>query len=1128
MDNQSDSDKLTVANKEQVFQNEEKEKQASNLTIANKELIFQNKEIEKQAKELTIANQELKKAEADLRKLNAELELKVTKRSSQYAFISQVNQTIVHVNDAETLFRNACRIALEFGKFKMAWIGYIDNEQNSIKLLEQNGIPEEDIQLFNNVPFESDGELYHKLTNEKYFLCNDIALAPETENWKLFAAKHDIKSYIVLPLKIEGRIFGTINLYATELNYFDTEDIKLIVEVAGDISFALDLFEKAKRHIAIEIQIIKNEKRFRALIENSNDIVTLLTKEGKLFYGSPSVTKLFGYTQEEFLYKSVFDFVHPNDIAKFVENRNKLVESPDQTFRIELRLKHKNGNWIWSESTISNRLEVDGVNAIVANFRDISEKKAIEIKQEFDKNNLNALINNTKDLMWSIDKDFKLITCNKPFTDIIKQMFGKIIKKGDDVNLFEFPGELLKRHKKYYERAFDGEIFSEIEYTELPVENWTKISYCPIINGNKVIGTACHSHDITKIIEAEKELIKSEVFNRGVLNVLRSHIAVIEDSGKIIATNDAWKKFAKENGDRKLQHTIEGTNYFEVCQKAALAGEKIAEEVLLGMKTMLDNETNNFYIEYPCHSPEEHRWFGMRAMKFENDSQMIVVAHENITERKIGEEKLIQSEARLKEAQALSHISNWELDLNTGITIWSDEFFNILGFNQNEVNPSHETFLLALHPNDYEFVKKRIAKSFKTFAGGAFEARIIKPNGIERYIYNEWRFVFDTNKKPKRLHGILKDITEIKIAELALKKTIDELSAFQFALDESVIVAITDERGIIKHVNKNFCKISKYSKEELIGQDHRIVSSGYHTKKFIANLWHTIANGKIWRGEIKNKAKDGTIYWVDTVIVPFLNEKGKPYQYLAIRYDITERKKAEEEREILISDLMQRNRDLEQFTFIISHNLRAPTANIIGYTEILQDETITQDERHLFLLNLAKSVEGLDNVIKDINTILQVKQEVNENKEIISFTNLVNDIYDSMGNAIEKRNVSIITDFTAIDEIFSLKVYMYSIFHNLISNSIKYGKPNEAPIIQIKSKIKNGNIMLTFSDNGLGFDMKTKGDKVFGLYKRFHSHVEGKGMGLFMVKTQVEAIGGSITVKSELNVGTEFTIEFKQ
>jgi PAS domain S-box-containing protein len=234
-----------------------------------------------------------------------------------------------------------------------------------------------------------------------------------------------------------------------------------------------------------------------------------------------------------------------------------------------------------------------------------------------------------------------------------------------------------------------------------------------------------------------------------------------------------------------------------------------------------------------------------------------------------------------------------------------------------------------------------------------------------------------------------RDISAKKQADELLRLTLEELSAYKLALDESAIVAVTDQKGVINYVNDAFCRISKYSREELIGQDHRIINSSYHDKDYVKNLWATIGTGKIWKGEFRNKAKDGSLYWVDSTVVPFLNEKGKPYQYVAIRFDITGRKKiiaelAESEKKyselFQLSPLPMMVFDLDTMGFL---DVNDATVKHYGYSrEELLSMTLKDIKLSEDIPLLEKGLEE-DRITKKVNS-LGVFRQKKKNGEIIN------------------------------------------------------------------------------------------------------------------------------------------------
>jgi signal transduction histidine kinase len=242
--------------------------------------------------------------------------------------------------------------------------------------------------------------------------------------------------------------------------------------------------------------------------------------------------------------------------------------------------------------------------------------------------------------------------------------------------------------------------------------------------------------------------------------------------------------------------------------------------------------------------------------------------------------------------------------------------------------------------------------------------------------------------------------------------------------------------------------------------------------------------------------------------------------------DITEASSKAEAQDALIANLLKRNKDLEQFAYIISHNLRAPLANILGLSSLLHDGGFTTKDSEEVLQALCRSVNNLDQVLTDLNHLVQSDNVVDDNAEVIALEDLVQEIYLSIDRMVVQNNARIICDFDTVPQLQCLKGYLYSIFQNLIVNSIKYRQNEVSPVLTIISRFEGNKVCIYFKDNGRGIDLYKHGHHLFGLYKRFDKSVEGRGMGLYMVKKQVERLGGAISVQSKPNAGTEFRLEF--
>lgn len=470
----------------------------------------------------------------------------------------------------------------------------------------------------------------------------------------------------------------------------------------------------------------------------------------------------------------------------------------------------------------------------------------------------------------------------------------------------------------------------------------------------------------------------------------------------------------------------------------------------------------------------------------------------------------------------------WDWKIQKDSINWNKGIESVFGYNQQEVGKTSKWWFDKIHPEDsirmsiklYSFIEQKTEKWQDQY-------RFRCADGTYKYVLDRGFLLKDENGRAIRMIGAIQDITKQKEEEQRLKllETVITQSKDSILITE----ANSLDRKIprIVYVNPAFSQMSGYQSNEIIGKSTNIFKGPKSDSEELKKLLRAIKNEEECVIETITYTKTKEEYWVRFAMIPIFNNEGVITHWISIQRDITDEKKLETEKEHLIRELTQNNKDLKQFSYITSHNLRAPLSNLIGLLNLIEDIPMENEELEEILAGFTKSTHLLNETINDLVKVIIIKDNPSMQKEEVSLKEVFENVFSQLSFQIELHKPIIKLKFDRVPLLNTNKAYIESILLNLLTNSIKYKSENRKLKISITAEQIDHHAILTFKDNGIGIDLERNRDKVFGLYQRFHNYPDSKGLGLYLVKSQVETMGGTITIDSEVNKGTTFTITFK-
>ena len=513
----------------------------------------------------------------------------------------------------------------------------------------------------------------------------------------------------------------------------------------------------------------------------------------------------------------------------------------------------------------------------------------------------------------------------------------------------------------------------------------------------------------------------------------------------------------------------------------------------------------------------------------------------DVTEKYQLEKALENTKAILETTNRVARVGGWEFDLQTQTVQWTSITKEIHGVPP-DYQPQLDTSINFYKPGESrDKITKAVNKAATEGTPWSEELQIINFAGREIWV-RALGYVEFKNGAAKRLYGTFQDIDDYKRAELALQdsitsqrklnddlkvqmelvkeqdQTIEKILEFRFLADSiPQIIWTANADGSTDYYNKHWFAYTGMTPEQTVENEWKTILHPDDLEQDL-NLWsESLAMGKPYRSEVRFKrAADGIYKWHLCTALPMFGEDGAISKWFGSCYDIDEYKRA--------LDLENRISLYEDFNRIVAHNLRGPSGSI-GLILNMMEEAEDEAERGELLGMLRQSSDTLNETLNDLMKVLEVRINKNLTNDECDLANTITVTENMLKGQIAEKKALVISDLQ-VPVLHFPKMYLESIFYNMISNAIKYSRPGIPPRIHITSKMLNGRVSLTFADNGLGIDLERHGDAMFKLNGVFHSGHDSKGVGLFMTKTQIETFGGKISVESEPNVGSTFTIVF--